>query len=570
MPSQGLRDKISTYATLMPWIAARAFYKLTDRKRVMSELQRMAAAKRILVADPIHEQGRNLLSARTGLSVDVATGLDEAALRQRIGDYDALIVRSKTRVTAPVIAAGSRLKVIGRAGIGVDNIDVEAATERGIVVFNTPDENATTTAELALGHLLSLSRHLPQADRSVRKGEWKPKNFVGAELAGKTIGVIGFGTIGRIVTRRFLAFRMRVLAYDPYVVPEVVHETGAEPTDLDALLAQADFVTLHCPLNEATTNLINAQRLSQMKAGARLINCARGGLVDETALVEALRSGHVAGAAFDVYAKEPPGASPLFEFDNVVLTPHLGASTEEAQQAVSLKIAENVASFLETGAAQSAVNLPHIPVDQVVRARPYQQLARALGHLLSALMPGPITEFEVALFGRVAEIDPRPITAGALAGLLGERLAVPVNEVNAGTLARRQGIEVREIRSEEAHDYVSLIELRGKAAQSSTSVAGTLLGERHPRLVRIDDYHVEAVPEGCLIFTRHEDRPGVVGSLGSILGRENINISRMQVGVAEGRPEAIALIGVSAPISPRALEEVQAIPGVRQAIQIQL
>jgi len=554
----------------MLWIAARAFYKLTDQKRVISELQRMAVAKRILVADPIHEQGRNLLSARTGLSVDVATGLDEAALRQRIGDYDALIVRSKTRVTAPVIAAGSRLKVIGRAGIGVDNIDVEAATERGIVVFNTPDENATTTAELALGHLLSLSRHLPQADRSVRKGEWTPKKFVGAELAGKTIGVIGFGTIGRIVTRRCLAFRMRVLAYDPYVVPEVVHETGAEPTDLDALLAQADFVTLHCPLNEATTNLINAPRLSQMKAGARLINCARGGLVDESALVEALRSGHVAGAAFDVYAKEPPGASPLFEFDNVVLTPHLGASTEEAQQAVSLKIAENVASFLETGAAQSAVNLPRIPVDQVVRARPYQQLARALGHLLSALMPGPITEFEVALFGRVAEIDPRPITAGALAGLLGERLAVPVNEVNAGTLARRQGIEVREIRSEEAHDYVSLIELRGKAAQSSTSVAGTLLGERHPRLVRIDDYHVEAVPEGCLIFTRHEDRPGVVGSLGSILGRENINISRMQVGVAEGRPEAIALIGVSAPISPRALEEVQAIPGVRQAIQIQL
>ncbi|MCP4779771.1 MAG: phosphoglycerate dehydrogenase [Hyphomicrobium sp.] len=530
----------------------------------------MAATKRILVADPIHAQGRDLLSARTGLSVDVATGLDEAALKQRIGNYDALIVRSKTRVTAPIIAAGNRLKVIGRAGIGVDNIDVEAATERGIVVFNTPDENATTTAELALGHLLSLSRHLPQADRSVRKGEWKPKNFVGAELAGKTIGVIGFGTIGRIVTRRCLAFRMRVLAYDPYVVPEVVHETGAEPADLDTLLAQADFVTLHCPLNEATTNLINALRLSQMKAGARLINCARGGLVDETALVEALRSGHVAGAAFDVYAKEPPSTSPLFEFDSVVLTPHLGASTEEAQQAVSLKIAENIASFLETGAAQSAVNLPRIPVDQVVRARPYQQLARALGHLLSALMPGPITEFEVALFGRVAEIDPRPITAGALAGLLGERLAVPVNDVNAGTLARRQGIEVREIRTEEAHDYVSLIELRGKAAQSSTSVAGTLLGERHPRLVRIDDYHVEAVPEGCLIFTRHEDRPGVVGSLGSILSRENINISRMQVGVAEGRLEAIALIGVSAPILPSALEEVQAIPGVRQAIQIQL
>jgi len=530
----------------------------------------MPTTKQILVADPIHEQGRAMLAARPGFGVDVATGLNESALQERIADYDALIVRSKTRITASVIAAGTRLKVIGRAGIGVDNIDVDAATEHGIVVFNTPDENATTTAELAIGHLLSLSRHLPQADRSVRQGEWKPRDFVGAELSGKTIGIIGFGTIGRIVTRRCLAFRMRVLAFDPYVVPEVVQETGAEPVDLETLLAQADFVTLHCPLNEATSNLLNTDRLNKMKAGARLINCARGGLVDEAALAEALRSGHLAGAAFDVYAKEPPVASPLLEFDNVVLTPHLGASTEEAQQAVSVKIAENVAAFLETGAAQSAVNLPRIPMDQVTRARPYQQLARALGHLLCSLMPEPITEFEVALFGRVAEIDARPITAGALAGLLGSRLAMPVNEVNAATLARQQGIAVREVRSEEAHDYVSLIELCGKGAKTTTRVAGTLLGERHPRLVRIDDYHVEAVPEGCLIFTRHDDRPGVVGALGGILGRENINISRMQVGIADGRPEAIALIGVSAPVSAKTLEEVQSIPAVRQAIQIQL
>lgn len=530
----------------------------------------MPTGKRILVADAIHEQGRQMLAARPSLSVDVKSGLDEAALQKTICDYDALIVRSKTRVTAPVIKASSRLKVIGRAGIGVDNIDLTAATEHGIVVFNTPDENATTTAELALGHLLSLSRHLPQADRSVRQGNWKPRDYIGTELSGKTIGVIGFGTIGRIVTRRCLAFRMRVLAYDPYVVPEVVRETGAEPVDLDVLLAESDFVTLHCPINDATRNLLNSANLRKMKAGARLINCARGGLVDESALADCLRSGHVAGAAFDVYANEPPLASPLLEFDNVVLTPHLGASTEEAQQAVSLKIAENIAAFLETGAAQSAVNLPRIPLDEVIRARPYQQLARALGHLLCALMPEPISEFEVALYGRVAELDARPITAGALAGLLGERLAVPVNEVNATTLARRQGIEVREVRCEEAHDYVSLIELRGKAAQTCTTVAGTLLGERHPRLVRIDDYHVEAVPEGYLIYTRHEDRPGVVGALGGILGRENINISRMQIGIAEGRSEAIALIGVSAPVSAKALKEVQAIPSVRQAVQIQL
>jgi D-3-phosphoglycerate dehydrogenase len=530
----------------------------------------MSLATRILIADPIHEQGRTLLASRPGFVVDVGTQLDEAALCKRIADYDALIVRSKTRVTAAIIAAGERLKTIGRAGIGVDNIDVAAATERGIVVLNTPDANTTTTAELTLAHLLSLSRHLQQADRSVRAGEWEPRNFVGTELAGKTIGVIGFGTIGRIVARRCLAFKMRVLAFDPYVVAEVIRETGAEPIELDSLLADADYVTLHCPLNETTHNLLNSSRFSTMKPGARLVNCARGGLVDETALFQALSSGRLAGAALDVFANEPPGASPLFTLENVVLTPHLGASTEEAQQAVSLKIAEDIAAFLETGAAQSAVNLPRIPADQVSRGRPYQQLAHALGRLMSALIPGSIADFEVVLLGRVAEIDPRFITAGALAGLLSKRLAVPVNEVNAATLAHRQGITVRETRSKEAHDYVSLIELRAKTGETLTSVAGTLLGDRHPRLIRIDDYHVEAVPEGYLIFTRHHDRPGVVGALGSIIGRENINISRMQVGIAEGQTEAIALIGLSAPLSAKALEEVRAIPAIRQAVQIQL
>lgn len=530
----------------------------------------VATAKRILVADPIHEQGKALLVSTPGLAVDVATGLDEPALCQRIGEYDALIVRSKTRVTASVIEAGKKLKVIGRAGIGVDNIDVAVATERGIVVFNTPDANATTTAELTLAHLLSLSRYLPQADRSVRRGDWKPGDFVGTELAEKTIGIVGFGTIGRIVARRCLAFRMRVLAFDPYVVPVVIRETGAEPAELDTLLSSSDYVTLHCPLNDATRDLLDASRFKKMKAGARLINCARGGLVDETALVEALASGHLAGAALDVYAKEPPGASPLLGLDNVVVTPHLGASTEEAQQAVSVKIAEHVAAFLLTGAAQGAVNLPRIASDQVIRARPYQQLALALGRLLSALVPGPIAELEVALFGRIADVDPRLITAGALTGLLEKRLAMPVNEVNATTLAQRQGIAVREVRSQEARDYLSLVELRAKTGTASTSVGGTLLGESHPRLICIDDYHVEAVPEGCLIFTRHDDRPGVVGALGSILGRENINISRMQVGIAEGRPDAIALVSVSAPLPPAALEEVRAMPAIHQAIQIEL
>ncbi len=525
---------------------------------------------RILIADPIHEQARSLLASRPGFDVAVATGLNEAELTERIGDYDGIIVRSKTRVTASVISGGQRLKVIGRAGIGVDNIDVAAATERGIVVLNTPDANATTTAELALAHLLSLSRHLPQADRSMRAGEWQPAKFVGTELSGKSVGVIGFGTIGRVFARRCLALKMQVLAYDPFVTPEIIEQAGAEPVTFDALLARADYVSLHCPLTEETLNLIGAERLTQMKPGARLINCARGGLVDEAALGEALQSGHLAGAALDVYAHEPPSDSPLLELDTVVLTPHLGASTKEAQQAVSVKIAEDMAAFLTTGEASSAVNLPRVSTEQLGRTRPYRHLAHALGRFIAAITPDPITELEVGLFGRAAELDPWPITSQALVGLLDKRLAVPVNQVNAAQLAQRQGIAVRETRSEVTHDYIALVEVRATTTSGATSVAGTLLGERLPRLVRVDDYEVEAVPEGHMLFTRHDDRPGVVGALGSILGRENINISRMQVGIANGKDEAIAIIGISASLSEKALAEIEELPAIRQVVQIVL
>ncbi|MCC7251542.1 phosphoglycerate dehydrogenase [Hyphomicrobium sp.] len=532
----------------------------------------MTETFRVLIADPIHEDGRKLLEANSALSVDVQTGLDESALVARIPPYDALIVRSKTRVTAPVISAGAALKVIGRAGIGVDNIDVPAATERGIVVFNTPDANATTTAELTIAHLLSLSRHLPQADRSVRSGVWQPARYVGAELAGKTIGIIGFGTIGRLVAARAAGLKMRVLAYDPFVAPEIMAQSAAEPTDLDALIAEADYVTLHCPLIEKTRNLIDADRLARMKRGARLINCARGGLVDEAALAAALESGHLAGAALDVFVKEPPKDSPLLALDSVVLTPHLGASTEEAQQAVSVRIAEDIARFLTTGAAEAAVNLPRISSEQLGRARPYQELARALGRLVGALCDAPIKELVVRLFGVVAELDARPITAEALVGLLSKRLAGPVNRVNAGHLARAQGIEVRESRSEQARDYVSLVEVSAVTEGVTTTVAGTLLGGRLPRLVRIDTYDVEAVPKGHFLFTRHSDQPGVVGALGGILARERINISRMHVGVDGngGGDTAIALISISAPLPETALAEIAALPPIAQAVTFEL
>ncbi len=511
-----------------------------------------------------------MLAANKSIRIDIAQNLDAAALIDRIPDYQALIVRSKTRVTRDVIFAGRNLKAIGRAGIGIDNIDVAAATEQGIVVFNTPDANATTTAELTLAHLLSMSRNLPRADQSLRRNEWRPAQYVGTEVAGKVIGIIGFGVIGRLVAERCRGLKMNVLAYDPFVTKETLEEADVEPVELNELLARADFVTLHCPLTEKTHSLINSERLSLMKPTARLINCARGGLVDEEALYWALSEGRLAGAALDVYGHEPPTDSALLKLDNVVLTPHLGASTEEAQRAVSVRIAEEIANFLETGAAQSAVNLPRIAGEQFRRSQPYQKLANSLGKLIAALAEEPIDKLVVRLFGRVAELDPRPITSEALVGLLSKRFTCPVNRVNAAHLARLQGMSIRESRSEDVSDYLSLVEVTASSAGSSISVAGALLGGSNPRLVRIDGYDIEAVLEGPLLFTRHEDRPGVIGALGGILGRESINISRMQVGVVDGNSLAIGLLGISAPLLPATLSEIRALPSIKQAIEIDL
>lgn len=530
----------------------------------------MTQTHRILIADPIAADGEEILSKHATLAVDAIAGLSESELCARIGDYDALIVRSKTKVTKAVISAGHRLKAIGRAGIGVDNIDLEAATERGIVVFNTPDSNATTTAELALAHLFSLSRNLPQADRSVKSGAWQPSRYVGREITGKTVGIVGFGTIGRIFARRCLGLKMHVFVYDPFVTKEAVQEVGGVSADLDTLLKVSDYVSLHCPLMDSTRNLLNTERLARMKPGARLINCARGGLIDETALYNALKAGHLAGAALDVFAVEPPKDSPLLTLDNVVVTPHLGASTEEAQSAVSIKIAEDMAEFFATGTVQNAVNLPRLTSEQFDRTRPYQALARALGGFLAAIITEPVSSIEVGLFGRAAACDPRPVIGQALVGLLSKRLATTVNQVNATYLARRHGITVRETRSEDSGDYVALLQVRATTGKGTTSVAGTLLGGRQPRLVRIDEYMVEAVMEGHLLFTRHDDRPGVVGALGGILGREQINISRMQVGIANGLSEAIGLVGVSGPLPHAALEEIRALPAIHQVAQIEL
>ena len=525
---------------------------------------------RILVTDSIAGEGLDYLRSEEGFEILFAPDLPETDLKEAIRDADGLIVRSGTEVTAEVLSSARRLRVIGRAGVGVDNIDVDAATERGVVVLNTPDANAISAAELTVAHMLALARHLPRADREVRSGSWSRGHLIGNELNGKTVGVIGFGAIGRLVAERARGLGMKVLGHDPFIPAEVFRQQGVEAVDLNHLLGRADYVTLHCPLNDRTRGLIGAQELAEMKPAGRLINCARGGLIDEAALYEALAAGRIAGAGLDVFEQEPPAGSPLLELENIVLTPHLGASTREAQLAVGLAIARQVASFLQTGEATGAVNVPVVSATELAQVQPYMALARRLGRLLAFLAERPIRELEVSLQGRAARVTVHPVDLAAGVGLLSAILDVTVNEVNAPSLATRQGIRLVESRSVSAEDYVALVTLTGRHGEGEMSVAGALLGEKHPRLVRIDDFQIEAVPEGTLLITRHDDMPGVVGALGSLLGAEGVNISGMQVGLSPEKLEAIAVLGISQRLSPELLRRVSAIPAIRQVLQVEL
>lgn len=525
---------------------------------------------KILIADKLSEAGINFLTEQAEIQVHIETGLNEAQLCDVIGDFDALLIRSDTKVTPKVLEAGKRLKLVGRAGIGVDNVDLKAATEQGVIVMNTPDANATTTAELAIAHLFSLSRHLPQADRSMREGKWERSKLTGTEVTHKTLAIFGFGTIGRIVSQRALGLKMRVIAHDPFVTADIFNEYGVTAVSFDDMLKQADYLTLHCPLNDKTRGIIGAAQLAKMKKSARIINCARGGIIDEAALYEALKERHIAGAALDVYEHEPPKGSPLLELDNVVFTPHLGASTGEAQVAVSVEIARQAVTYLTTGEAVNALNIPRVSAEELKKITPFLGLANMLGRVLVGLASEAIDHLEVALFGKAAEVDSRPIAVETLVGVLSGQVSFPVNRVNAVNLAERQGIALIELRSKETHDYLSLIRVTGRCGGRSLSLTGTLLGDRHPRLIAIDGYDVEVVPEGTLLVTRHEDRPGVIAALGGVLAKENINISRMQVGLANEQNEAMAVISVSEPLDSSLIDRVCDIPEVHSVTQIVL
>jgi len=497
--------------------------------------------------------------------------MNEDELCEIIGEYDALLIRSDTKVTKRVLQAATNLKVVGRAGIGVDNVDIPAATEQGVIVMNTPDANATTTAELAIAHMFSLSRNLPEASTSVRAGKWERSQLVGAEINHKTFAILGFGTIGRLAAKRACGLGMRVIAYDPFVTPEIFEECGAKSVDLDTLVKEADYLSLHCPMIEKTRGIIGADQLKMMKKTAMLINCARGGLVDEAALYDALKNGEIAKAALDVYEQEPPKESPLFELDNITFTPHLGASTREAQVAVSVEIAIQAVTYLKTGEAINALNLStKISAEALKKSRPFMMLANVMGKMLVDLAGEPIETLEVALFGEAAEAEIRTVSVEALVGILAGQMSTPVNSVNAESIAKKQGIGLSESKTEETEGYVSLVKLTGICNGKTVSVVGTLLGDRHPRIVNVNQFEIEVVPEGTLLVTDHNDKPGVISAISTILGESNINISRMQVGVPDTNDKAMAVISISSPLTDELLGKVQELSFVNSAIQINL
>ena len=520
-------------------------------------------AHRVLVADDLSPEAIDLLRAR-GLEPDVRVGLSPEALVGAVGDADGLLIRSATRVTAALIDAAPRLRVIGRAGVGVDNVDLEAATRRGVLVVNTPGGSSVAVAELALGLLLAVVRQIVPATGSLRSGRWEKKRFQGRELAGRTLGVVGIGNVGSALVSRAQAMGMKVIAYDPFIAPEAAARMGARLVELDALWGAADVVSLHVPLTEQTRNVVDRAVLARMRKGAILLNCARGGLVDEEALAEELRSGRLGGAAFDVFAQEPPPPDhPLLKLDNFVCTPHLGASTEEAQSAVALAVASQVASFLVDGVVQNAVNAPGLPREVLERLGPYLPLAEKLGLLAAQLAAGGLGEVEVEVAGELAASPTRPLAARALVGLLRGFLDVPVNEVNAPAVARERGIALREIRSEEPQDYASLLGVTLRGQGSEVRVAGTVYGKRDARVVRIGEFRVEGVPEGNAILCENEDRPGVVGNLGAALGAEGVNIARISLSRRDDRGIAFSFVNVDQPASPALLARIRSLPHVR-------
>ncbi|TVQ54724.1 MAG: phosphoglycerate dehydrogenase [Rhodobacteraceae bacterium] len=523
---------------------------------------------KILISDELSPAAVAIFRDR-GVAADFRPdlGKNPEALAEVIGGYDGLAVRSATRATAAIIARAENLKVIGRAGIGVDNVDLAAASARGIVVMNTPFGNSITTAEHAVALMLAVARQIPAADASTRAGKWEKSRFMGVEITGKTLGVIGCGNIGAVVATRAIGLRMKVIAYDPYLSHDRAVTLGVEKIDdLDALLARADFVTLHLPKTEQTANLLSAERIARMKPGARLINAARGGLVDEAAVAEALSEGRLAGAAFDVFAVEPARDNPLFHAPNAICTPHLGASTTEAQENVALQIAEQMSDFLLTGAIQNAINAPSITAEEAPLLKPWVRVCEVLGGFAGQLTQSAIKEIEIEYVGHVGELNLKPLTAALTAALLKPSMGQgAVNMVSAPLMAHERGIAIAETRREAQGAFGSYVRLSVTTEQQTRAVAATVFSDGKPRFVQIKNVDVEAEPMPFMLYTTNEDTPGYIGALGAKLGALGVNIATMALGRAEKGGEAIALLGVDEAVTPEMLADIKTLKQVRDA-----
>jgi len=525
---------------------------------------------RVLIADQLSQDGLVSLQAERELAVDIKTGLSSKDLADIIGPYAGLVVRTSDLVTAEVIQKADHLKVIGRAGVGLDNVDVEAATKRGIVCMNVPGGNTISTAEHTMSLLLALARQIPQADAQVRGGKWDRGKFVGTELLGKTLGIVGLGRIGSEVAKRAQAFGMRIIAHDPFLSTERAQQLEVQVVPFDQLLAEADFLTVHTPLTSQTRHLIGAKELARAKPGIRILNCARGGIIDEVALYQALVSGHVAGAALDVYEKEPPGDSPLVKLPQVVVTPHLGAATEEAQLNVAIEVAKQVADCLLGRGIRNAVNMPSIDGATLKVLQPYVTLGEKLGLLAAQLLGGQIAEVRVTYAGEMTAHNTAPLTLAVLKGILEPMVGENVNYVNASVIAAERGVKVVEAKASHVEEFANLLAVEVRSNGQSLVVQGTLSARREPRVVKIDRYFVEAVPAGFMLIIKNHDRPGLIGHLGTVLGEAHINIAGMSNGREKPGGMAVTVVNVDEDIPPKVLEHIKKFPHVIDAKLIKL
>ncbi len=524
-------------------------------------------APRVLISDKLSPAAVAIFKER-GVEADVKTGLDKDELARIIGDYDGLAIRSSTKVTAKLLEHAKNLKVVGRAGIGVDNVDIPAATARGVIVMNTPFGNSITTAEHAIAMMFALARQIPAADASTQAGKWEKNRFMGVEITGKTLGIVGCGNIGAIVAARGIGLKMRVIAFDPFLSEERAAELGVEKVDLDNLLARADVITLHTPMTPQTRNILSAENIAKTKKGVRIINCARGGLVDEVALRAALDSGHVAGAAFDVFVEEPATANPLFGHPNVVATPHLGASTTEAQENVALQVAEQMSDYLTRGAISNAVNFPSITAEEAPRLKPFIALAQGLGSFAGQLTDAPISKVTITYEGAVASLKLKALTSAAIAGLLRPSLS-DVNVVSAPSIAAQRGIVIEEATRASQGDYESFITLSVTTDKQERSIGGTVFHDGKPRILSIKGIKVDAEFTPSMIYVTNEDKPGFIGRFASLLGEAGVNIATFALGRDEKGGSAIALVSIDGPAPEDVLAKVGRLEGVRQAKALQ-